>query len=68
MNVYSLLRPFPKPILYDAWENDKYTFKFSRIGGDGYLSVSRKETGAFIAHTICPDLKVARAEAEFYWI
>ena len=59
---------FPKPILYDTWESENYRFKFSRIGGAGYLTVFRKSTGMMISHTISPDLKVARKEAEIYWI
>jgi len=57
-----------KTIVYDTWENDKYIFRFSRTNGYGFLSVYKKESRKLIEHTICADLKMAKAEATHYWV
>jgi hypothetical protein len=67
MGEESEMKKFPMPVVYDVWYNDRYRFKFSMIGGQGYLSVFWKGNGHMLSHTISPNLKVARAEADWYY-
>jgi hypothetical protein len=61
------MKKFPKPVVYDIWENTKYRFRFSMIGGLGYLTIYLLEGNVMLEHTISPNLKIARAEALHYW-